>query len=215
MLLFYILYIPWEFDRTSSPHPCSFLLLFFIYFRVSELLITFEDRHGCIYELSKKSDASTTVQSVDITSKNEILAGGFLSDAMDSVMLCAGSASKPKFRRLVFIATVEGEGQGQMRQFLEGPLSLSKTLNPSVENDGHRREHENFTVQNATILGPEQMGALKRPLVGVAAGDGVVEEPTSKRLSMAMDVAASTMTMEERLESISSSLSILEENGTE
>ena len=159
-----------------------------------DILIGYNDCNGCIARVHADNQYESEMS--DIFTKSEILAGSF-AESTDSVIVLCGSISKPKFHRILFL-----DAEGGLIQELT-TTKKAPTLVPIGQEDGGDNENNDSSdnvVGASSVPGPDKMGSVKRPIVDNDYGPDSTKIPKTDEL-----------TMEERLESMSSQMYRLEE----
>jgi U3 small nucleolar RNA-associated protein 5 len=173
--------------------------------RILDVLLTLEGTGAVIVRIDTgKSLENSMVVSSNISSSGEILAARFAEDSQDSVIFAFGSKEKPKFVRIKFLSS-----EGTMLDDLVLPTSDSSSSSASRSVDGLRPA----TVE---VLGPSQLGVTKRPHVvndDLEENSTVAKKQKGSEQSKVADIVAATLTLEERLQNLSSGMTFLE-NGT-
>ena len=162
-----------------------------------DILVGYDNCNGCIVRVHADSDFEVEIS--EISTKSEMLAGGF-AESSDSVIVVCGNISKPKFHRIIFL---NAEG---------GLIQDLKTTNKAVlapvdladgEGNDEKGDSSKEIVGASSVPGPDKMGSIKRPLV-----DDEQDATVNANSKMSKP---DELTLEERLESMSSQMYNLEE----
>ena len=162
-----------------------------------DIIIGYDGCNGCM--VRTHIDNEYEVDITEISTKTEILAGSF-SESPDSAIIICGSTTKPKFHRIIFL-----NAEGVLVEELS-TIKKAEAATISIEQDGDDRDGSNNGIGSSSVPGPEKLGSVKRPLTGDESQNGTSINANSRKMSKTDE-----LTLEERLESMSSQMYNLEE----
>lgn len=186
-----------------------------------EFLVLFEEADGCVFRFSTKyrDNKDNGVDSVlSMTSINshgaELIAGyiGDLSGESDAkgVVLAVGQKSHPLF---VHVAIEDGTGHFLSTVEVNDKQQATNGKTSEVAANGKKSA---AVLADPEVLGPNEMGGTKRPLVDASKGEAASSSSKKSKKGgddslLAAAGAADEMTLEQRLESLSRSMQTLED----
>ncbi len=149
-----------------------------------ELCVLFEDS-GAAFSRINLDNMSIDTTNIKLETKVHSIS---FCEALESVVIASGSSTKPTFIKIKVI--------DEYNQLIK-KLSIPVSKNEEIKKD---KEVLDDPI-SSTVIGPNQMGELKRP---------IVEDLGSNKKSRSNDNDINLMTLEERLESLSSKMNQLE-----
>lgn len=186
-------------------HPIAITCKSNISKRYFDILTTFEESSGAIIRIYEDS---TNYDACKINSDNSNILGcsfGNVAKGMTKggVTLAHGKSTYPTFTHYE-IDNSDGT--------LLAEISIKNT-NPNddavVEGSSSSSSHIN---EKATILGPVDMGGKKRPTIdSLQENDNKKLKTDNDKFTLDVDISAAAQTLEQRLESLSANMTILEQ----
>ena len=178
-----------------------------------EVLVLFEDKGGSIYQIHSnyvslnESNKYLIKRVINITSHEEILSGyiGELNKSREDspvnsgVVLATGKASQPIFKHY---SIFDSDGNS-----LE-TIDILRQKDSKESNDNSNSDSKSLKAPD--VIGPYDMGGIKRPLKSDGDDNTDQQEQNKRSRNDLSDSTIDEMTLEQRLESLSSSLMDLE-----
>lgn len=195
-----------------------------------QLLAVFEDSGAAIFELDANynkhagNGVNLVKLELNITSTQPILAGSFgnIGNRDDAgVVLAVGAKSSPVFK-YVDVSTAAPAVSGSSSSLVQKVIALQE-IGLVSETTAHVNGAAK-TVEGALfapdVLGPHEMGGVKRPILGTSEVDaeGEVADKKKRKTSESFIEPSSNQneqSLEQRLESLSSSLTRLQDSAEE
>jgi hypothetical protein len=197
------------------------------------LLVLYEDSGACIIELdvaygkNKVAGVNSVRSATDILSQSPLLGGCFGGGSTTEVVFAVGSKARPTFLHVDTSSAVAvnmdvgagGVAAGVHRQLTVGDSSSSSASSDPSEGVVRGRVGEVGVAALPPVpemLGPHEMGGVKRPALGEAEGDGqrrksnILWAGAGMGMGVGVGVGADERSLEVRLASLSQSLSQLE-----